>query len=257
MKRRKLRKKHPNFKSKLGEINESNNCGIMRIIEYNGNRNIKIKFKTNSIVKTNYVNFKKGTVKDPLFPSMYKIGCFGIGKYKANINNKNTIEYTTWADMIKRCYDPYNINKQLTYQEVTVCKEWLNFQNFAEWFHDNYYELENEKVELDKDIIKHGNKIYCPEYCGFVPQSINRLLVKKSKGICPIGVCFYKNKYKAQITINGKIKYIGCFTSSTEAFNAYKKEKEKHIKVIADKYKNVLDKKVYNSLIKYKILISD
>jgi hypothetical protein len=70
------------------------------------------------------------------------------------------------------------MNKHITYQDVFVCEEWHNFQVFAKWFYENYYKILGEIMNLDKDIIKKGNKIYGPEYCAFVPQTINKLLVK-------------------------------------------------------------------------------
>jgi len=44
-----------------------------------------------------------------------------------------------------------------------------------------------------------------------------------------LGVTFHKNtgKYQAQITINGKIKYLGLFITGKLAYNAYLKEKRK------------------------------
>ena len=248
------------MKNRVGEIRKSN-CGLMKIIEYNGALDITVKFKTGSIVKTNYDHFKKGEVKDPLFPSVFGIGYVGVGKYKPSINRKLTIEYITWQNMLKRCYDPLTINRQPTYRNVTVCEEWKNFQTFAEWHQENYYKISGEIIELDKDIIKRDNKIYCPEFCSFVPQSINKLLIKsdKSRGKYPIGVCFHKplNKYQSQLAINGKIKHLGYFSTSTEAFQSYKIAKEKQVKIIANKYKNVLDQRLYNSLMQYEILITD
>lgn len=247
------------MKNRIGEIRESSNCGLMKIVEYNNSKDIKVKFKTESIVKTNYGNFKNGRVKDPLFPNVLGIGYIGIGKFKTKINNKTTIEYLTWKNILKRCYNPYEINKKLTYQNVTICKEWLNFQTFAKWFRDNYYELIDERIDIDKDIIKRDNKIYSPEYCSFVPQAINNLLVKSDKirGKYPIGVCFHRNKYRSQIDINGRHKHLGLFSTSIKAFNAYKIAKEKQIKIRANKYKNILDVRVYNSLMKYEVEITD
>ena len=103
------------FIDRTGEIKKSNACGLMKIVEYNGATNIKVQFKTGSIVKTRYSDFKKGAVKDSLFPSVYGVGYVGIGKHKPSINYKNTIEYITWHSMIQRCYDPYYINKFPTY----------------------------------------------------------------------------------------------------------------------------------------------
>lgn len=61
-----------------------------------------------------------------------------------------------------RCYDVKYSKKHPTYKDCTVCEEWHNFQTFAKWFDENYYEIENTIMDLDKDILKNGNKIYCP-----------------------------------------------------------------------------------------------
>ena len=249
------------FIDRTGEIRKSNSCGLMKIIEYNGFKDITVKFKTGFTIKTQYNTFKQGRLKDPLFPSVYGIGYIGIGKYTSYVNHIRSLEYNTWCNMIRRCYNPYAINKRRTYQDITICKNWFNFQNFAEWFGKNYYEIPEERIELDKDLIKRDNKIYCPEFCSFVPRSINTLLVKcdESRGEYPIGVCFNKksNKYISQIHTNGKLKYLGQFTSSMKAFTAYKIAKEKQIKIMANKYKEYLPNQVYIYLINYEILITD
>lgn len=249
------------MKNKIGEIRKSKNCGLMKIIEYNGAKDIKVKFKTGFITKTQYAHFKIGNVRDPLFYNIFGVGCFGIGKYKTIINSKKTTEYINWCNMLKRCYDPYTINKRLTYQNTIVCKEWLNFQTFAEWHQKNYYQIPGERIELDKDIIKRSNKIYCPEYCSFIPQSINSLLIKcdKARGKYPIGVDFDKNrnKYRSNLSVNGKNKHLGRFYTSLEAFNAYKIAKEKQIRIMANKYKQYLPKKIYSHLMIYNVEITD
>jgi len=254
-------RKENSTKNRVGEIRKSNQCGLMKIVEYNNARDITVKFKTGSIIKAEYSNFKKGKVKDPLFPSVYGIGYVGIGKFKTAINYKMTIGYKIWKSMIQRCYEPYCINKQPTYQDATVCKKWWNFQTFAEWHNKNYYELLDERVELDKDLIKKGNKIYSPEFCSFVPQSINTLLIKcdKSRGKYPIGVYFHKssNKYTTKVNMNGKRKHLGLFSTPNKAFNVYKEAKENQIKIMVNKYKDVLDIHVFDSLMKYQVEITD
>ena len=41
------------------------------------------------------------------------------------------------------------------------------------------------------------------------------------------------------------------------AFEAYKKEKEKYIKEVAEEYKSVIPTELYDAMYKYKILITD
>ena len=70
-------------------------------------------------------------------PTVYGIGCLGIGDYKARKESKGmTKEYVMWTNMLSRCYgQPYQDNpiNSARYAECTVCEEWHNFQNFAKW----------------------------------------------------------------------------------------------------------------------------
>ena len=147
---------------------------------------------------------------------------------------------------------------------MTVCDKWLNFQNFAEWFYKNYYEIDNEAMCLDKDILHKGNKIYGPETCIYCPKSINGLFVKcdSIRGECPIGVNKLPNgRFRAyhHIYINNKriIKHLGVFDTPEEAFNIYKQAKEKYIKQVADSYKYKIPKKLYDAMYNWKVEITD
>ena len=121
------------------------------------------------------------------------------------------------------------------------------------------YDLEG--WELDKDILQKGNKLYSKETCCFVPHEINLLLTKsnRSRGEYPVGVCFHKpsGKFVAQLAINGKRKHLGLFASPEEAFQAYKLAKEAQIKVVAEKWKHLLDEWVFQALMAYEVTIDD
>ena len=167
--------------------------------------------------------------------------------------------------MLKRCYSDECQKKHPTYKDCTVCEEWHNYSDFKEWFDNNYYEIEGERMALDKDILVKGNKIYSPNTCVFVPQNINTLFIKSNKirGKYPIGVTFNKdkNKYQAQCNtlINGKNmkKALRLYNTIEEAFNAYKQFKEANIKQIADYYKENIPDKLYEAMYNYKVEITD
>jgi hypothetical protein len=149
-----------------------------------------------------------------------------------------------------------------TYKDCSVCDEWLNFQNFAAWYDKNYYEVTGERMDLDKDILVKGNKIYSPDTCAFVPHSINGLFVKNNarRGNLPIGVSYEKknSKFKAKCN-NGKKKAIGIghFNTSKEAFLAYKEFKENLIKRIAFEYKEKIPSVIFNALLNYEVEETD
>ena len=238
------------------KIFNKNNLGEdMKIIEYISYDNITVLFlDTNTIVeKREYAKFLSGQIRNPEYPTVCGVGYIGSGEYKSFINGHITKEYQCWRDMIRRVYG--DTEKSKFYKNCSISKEWYNFQNFAKWYKDNYYQIDNERMELDKDIIYKGNKIYSPDTCIFVPQFINKIFTKnnKNRGNLPIGVSKFKNKYK--VSCDGK--YIGLFNTPEDAFNAYKQEKEIYIKEIAELYKDKIPKILYTALINYKVEFFD
>lgn len=164
---------------------------------------------------------------------------------------------------MERSYSKGLKDKHNTYLTVECCEEWHNYQNFAKWYEDNYYEVEGQRMDLDKDILYKGNKIYSPGTCIFVPQRINKLFTKsnKTRGDLPIGVYFHKReqKYVAQCRVleQDQQKFLGYFNTPEEAFNAYKEFKEQYIKQVAEEYKDKIPNKLYEAMLKWEIKIED
>ena len=254
---------------RTGEINYNNFGSKIIIKEYRDCIDIDVYFPEYNWTAENvqYGNFKKGNVKCPYEKRVFGIGYIGEDKYKAYENGKATKCYQTWKGMLERCYDDKLHKKEPTYKNCEVCKEWYNFQNFAKWYYNNYYEIEGQKIHLDKDILCKGNKIYSPENCIFVPNNINVLFTKsdKSRGNYPIGVHYNKQnkKFVAQCNIydyeenKTKKKYLGLYDTVEKAFEVYKEFKERYIKQVADYYKEQIPDKLYNALYDYKIEITD
>ena len=202
--------------------------------------------------------------KDHLLKSGCK-KCYQCSKSKYGVaicdipNCSNNNYYNTWRAMLNRVFGrSYKISYP-SYKNSAICNEWLTLSKFKEWFDDpnNGY---IEGYHLDKDILIKGNKLYSPNHCCFVPSEINTLFsVKHKRNDLPIGVTNCGNKYKSQF-FDGKNKlYLGVFSTTYDAFNAYKKVKERHIKNIAEKYfqEGKITEKVYNALMKYEVEITD
>ena len=242
----------------------------MEIIEYRKSNDIDVYFEEYNWIfhHTQYDNFRKGTLKCPYERRTYNIGYLGEGKYKTRVNNRKTEYYEEWIGMLRRCYNnnQRDRNKRPKYDGWTVCEEWHNFQNFAEWYEENYYEIKEEKMCLDKDILVKGNKIYSPQTCVFVPNRINVLFTKSDKirGDFPIGVTYHKRdkvfESKMCYMDKNKIKhscYLGRYNTSEEAFESYKKAKENYIKQVADEYKLYIPKELYDAMYDYRVEITD
>jgi hypothetical protein len=245
------------IRKRIGEryINYQN-CEVV-IVDYINCENCSVLFDNKFLVTgLQYGDIKRGQVKNPYSPSVFGVGYVGQGKHALSTGKKQTKVYNTWNSFIERSYDEKYHMRCPSYKDVTVCEEWHNFQNFAQWFYENYNPETMQGWQLDKDILIKGNKIYSPETCCFVPQEINTLFSKKQNDL-PTGVTKVKNKYRARIHKNGKYKCLGYFNTIKEAFQVYKITKEEWIKEIADKWKNLITEQVYEALINYKIEITD
>lgn len=255
------------MKNRIGEIQYNNFGSKMEIIDYKKNNDINVYFEEYDWIKYNvaYKEFKNGNIKCPYEPRVCGVGYIGEGKYKSRINGKKTKCYQTWRDMLRRCYDEKAFKKRPTYKDCIVYEEWLNFQNFAEWFEENYYEIEGEIMYLDKDILVKNNKVYSPQTCVFVSNRINVLFTKseKARGEYPIGVTYYKKYDKflssCNVIINNKkySKNLGYYYSIDEAFQVYKKFKENYIKQVADENKNKIPNKLYKAMYEWEVDIDD
>ena len=252
---------------RTGETRINNFGSEMVIVEYRNSIDINVYFPSYDWTEKNrkYDEFKKGIIKCPYEKRYYNIGYLGSGNYKVSENGKHTKVYNAWCSMLQRCYDSKFHKRQPTYMNCEICKEWHNFQNFGSWYNENYYEIEGEKMCLDKDILVKGNKIYSPDTCIFVPNAINMLFVKcnKSRGDNLIGTNLYKGKYRVQCRVlnpetrKSENKYLGCYATEQKAFEVYKQFKEKNIKEVADYYKNKIPTKLYDALYNYEVEITD
>lgn len=250
---------------RVGEINTNLHGTKMQIIKYCNCHQVTVMFLDQYLYKkeTDYGSFIKGLVTNPYDKTLYEVGYLGVGKLKATINRVSTIAYKKWSSMIKRCY--VFDSTHLSYQGCIVCEEWLCYQNFAKWWKENYYELGNEKMCLDKDILIKDNKTYSPENCLIVPISINSVFTchHKNNGY-PKGVSpshHSKSKpYTAKIELNNKQFSLGVFKTRFEAFNIYKQAKENSIKQMADEYRakySNFPQKLYEALYQYEVRATD
>lgn len=119
-----------------------------------------------------------GVIRNPFNKSVYNVGYMGIGEYDSNSMGGKI--HVVWSGMVERCYSERWKLKYPSYTNSTMCTEWLNFQNFAKWYDNNYpHHIKDVKFELDKDLKQNGivNKIYSPETCLIIPKIINGFMV--------------------------------------------------------------------------------
>ena len=245
-----------------------NKCGsLMKIIKYVDSRNVYVEFQDEHryVKRVAYHHFKNGQVRNPYEKTIYGVAC--IGDTSAVVKSKQfKYSYQIWISMITRCYSDKDLTRRNTYRDCFVCYEY-----FEKWFNENYYEIEGERMCLDKDILFKNNKIYSPETCMIVPERINMLFInqQRSRGEYPIGVSKWLDKRNGQkwlivqCSINegyeSKLEHLGHFSLNEpfHAFYTYKTFKDNYIKQVADEYKDIIPKELYNALYKYEVEIND
>lgn len=197
---------------------------------------------------------------------VYNVGIVGEGKYKATIDGYITKHYQYWHGILRRGFDQKWLSKHPTYKDVIINDDVLDFQKFGKWLDDNWYEVDNDVMCIDKDILVKGNKEYRFDRMILVPHRINALFTKRDseRGDLPVGVYYNKtkNKYVAQCNIidsNGsrKRKHLGYYDNSYNAFLAYKQFKEQYIKQVADEYKDKIPDKLYKAMYSWEVEITD
>lgn len=190
-----------------------------------------------------------GHVKNPYHKSVYSVGFVGVGKFGVKENKK---AYVHWNSMLERCYSAkHPAFPNYGGRGVSVCEEWHNFQNFAEWC-NRQKGFESNNFHLDKDLLKYFNKVYSPESCAFLPKEINLSLntgKRNSHGL-PTGVTKSPSgRFRA--CANG-VK-LGHHATPKEAFVAYKKYRESRYKELAVKYRKLIDQRVFERLMQLKV----
>jgi len=173
----------------INEIYRSNSSGEFIVLcKLPGYRSIVQFLKTGFTknVRTNKV--LTGEISDPLRRSVYGIGFFGIGKHVSSRNGVELNKYTAWSNMLERCYSESFHKNRPKYSDCFVCDEWLNYQNFADWYEENYI----EGMHVEKDILIDGNRCYSPGTCSFksCQENNEKAFSKNYKVISPHGEVF-------------------------------------------------------------------
>ena len=255
------------MENRLGEDRLNNQGCLMKIIEYRQYKDIVVEFqdKYKGKVHTTYDNFMKGGVKNPYYPSVYGVGMVGT-KYKTKVNGKNVKEYMAWQGMLKRCFDLKYKEKHQTYCDAVCCDEWLLFENFYEWLHEqeNFDKwLNGINWAIDKDISVKWNKVYSPEICYLVPHNVNKLFTKRDalRGSLPIGVTKNTKGFRAECNnqLTNKRECLGTYSTPEQAFQAYKSYKENFIKQVAkiEFFNGNITEKCYDAMMRYIVEITD
>jgi len=139
-------------------------------------------------------------------------------KHGNSVRGKKTILYNRWLAMRDRCSNPNNSHyHRYGGRNITVCKEWDNFETFKLWADNAGY---NSKLTIDRKDVDKG---YSPKNCRFVDKYIQAANVnKRPKNTSGYkGVIKKNNKWQALVTYKGIKNYLGVHTTPQKAAKAY------------------------------------
>lgn len=179
----------------IGSIYQTNNCGNVKIISINKDKATVIFLNTGTIKEFRICWINNGCIRDPYARLFCGVACTGNiktkGKYKPY--------YSVWHDMIDRCYNKNN-KRHAAYKNVSVCSEWLVFENFyntckeVDGFDEN--EFLNGLIVLDKYIKQRHlkNKVYSKDTCMWVSKEQNNKIQDGQQrifyGMSPSGILY-------------------------------------------------------------------
>ena len=228
------------------------------IKQYVSATNITIQFDPDELCPDGYVRkVTKHYILSGVINYPFERSCAGVGYSGIGTDCNDQIQ-DVWSKMLQRCYTPSSKDSK-AYSGCTVCDEWHSYTNFYQWYSKQMNNGLYEKgYQLDKDLIKIGNKIYCPEYCRLVPEKINSFLNNfedtRSTGT-PNGVNWKEKNKKYQVSIKdeySKNKYL-CITDDVAyGYEVYRIEKERIAKKLAEMFTGKVDPDIINALYNFK-----
>jgi len=225
----------------MGETNKNKFGTEMKIVEHGNWYNTTIEFQDEHRFRRNvcYGDFKLGKVRNPYDRILYGEGFLGEGA-PTRVDKIEVPAYRIWRDIIRRCYSSERRPRQGSYKNCIVSESWKNYSNFYKWYNNHIYQC-RDKLQLDKDLLSNGKKIYSEETCMIVPYKINRFCVMSKV----IGATYTKNKkWRSRICTTE----LGIFDKKEDAQRMYLKEKNRLFYELVEDYQSELPTDVYNKL---------
>lgn len=181
-------------------------------------------------------------------PWNYHRGLCGVGYSGCDDADYTSNSYYKWKNMVQRCYDK-KVHKKYKpeYKDKSVCEEWLNYSNFRSWFDEHYVPCKNNQIDLDKDLLVQGNKIYSPETCVFLVHYQNLMFEGKR------GNCVYVNK-DGTFSVDGKKN--NSYKTYEEALEFVIVRQIEKIESVAEKCKGTIPMCAYEAMMNWDVRLA-
>lgn len=183
-------------------------------------------------------------------PWDYHRGLCGVGYsgMKMNTEMRHSVSYYKWKNMVQRCYDK-KVHKKYKpeYKDKSVCEEWLNYSNFRIWFDEHYVPCNNNQIDLDKDLLVQGNKVYSPETCVFLLHYQNTMFERSAKDK------IYEKEDGTFVIGGGKKK---TYATLKEAEDIVCERNQNRIESVAEKCKGSIPMCAYEAMLNWDVRLA-
>lgn len=148
-----------------------------------------------------------------------------------------------WKDMMQRCHDK-EVHKKYKpeYADKCVCEEWQNYANFKLWYDEHH--VFGNRIDLDKDILKPGNKEYSPETCVLIEHYINTIFERH------VSDNIYENEDGKYFVGSNRKKV---YETYDEVFEFACNKKKERIEKVAEKNLGRIPKCAYDAMLRYDV----
>lgn len=107
---------------------------------------------------------------------VYGVGTNDMPKDWYRSSELNRKMYDCWHEILRKCYTKRRLDKQPTFEHVTVCERWFSLKNFVEDLpnipgYDEWIESLKDKKPLHFVTQK---KVYGPDSCTFTRHATRR-----------------------------------------------------------------------------------
>lgn len=211
------------------------------------------------------IDWKKFGVEEIVVGDKYRWGkIFGHGYFSKPFDMEYARRdkcYKAWERMLSDCFGS-NSKKE----KPTICDEWLDYWKFKEWWDENYFEFEGARMCFTKNIMNFETNRYSPELCAIVPYFLTVTLRTRRTNVerankgrngeeIPSNFMYVDGaqggKYSAFLQTELERLYVGNADTLEELIEPYKILKENYIHELAEKYKDIFPKPLYDRLSTY------
>lgn len=123
-----------------------------------------------------------------------------------------------------------------------MCEEWQNYANFKRWYDEHH--VFGNRIDLDKDILKPGNKEYSPETCVLIEHYINTIFERHASDN------IYENEDGKYFVGSNRKKV---YETYDEVFEFACNKKKERIEKVAEKNLGRIPKCAYDAMLRYDV----